>query len=261
MTQKDVADVVATANGTLVSQSTISRIFKNENITLKGLSEVPQARNSPENLQRRKEFADRMIAEIGVGPGDALASRIIYIDETGVNCNIHRGRGWSLKGDRAYICTATQRGGNVSCFGTLSPTRGFWLSSILGSFRHLSFLGEIECYLDFHYDSIPDGGFVFVMDNVPFHHHHSIRALIEDRGHQLVFVPPYSPFLNAIENAFSKLKIEMARVLMTNRRSPDTVIDALRGASDSITLENCVNYYENAVSYLPQCSALTPVLN
>jgi transposase len=261
ITQVNVVDTLSAANGTVVHQSTISRVFKAENITLKSISEVPQARNSPENLLRRQEYANWMTAEIGEGLVDALASRITYIDEVGVNCNLHRNQGWSFKGDRTYISTCTQRGGNVSSFGALSPTRGFWLSSILGPFRHTSFLSELECYMDFHNHAIPVGGFIFVMDNVPFHHHNSIRELIETRGHHLVFIPPYSPFLNAIENAFSKLKNEAAKALMESRRCPDSVSEALRRGALQITLQDCVGYHENVKSYLPSCSALMPIQN
>jgi len=45
-----------------------------------------------------------------------------------------------------------------------------------------------------------------VMDNVPFHHAELVSNLFASTSHQLVFLPPYSPFLNPIENFFNQLK-------------------------------------------------------
>jgi transposase len=47
---------------------------------------------------------------------------------------------------------------------------------------------------------------VFVMDNVAFHKTAEIRSIFENSMHEIVFLPPYSLFLNPIENIFSKWK-------------------------------------------------------
>jgi transposase len=49
-------------------------------------------------------------------------------------------------------------------------------------------------------------GQVVVMDNLSAHKGQRIRELIEGRGCELMYLPPYSPDLNPIEEAFSKLK-------------------------------------------------------
>jgi transposase len=46
----------------------------------------------------------------------------------------------------------------------------------------------------------------FVLDNVPFHRMTVINELIESHGHRVLFLPPYSPQLNPIEEVFSKWK-------------------------------------------------------
>jgi transposase len=45
---------------------------------------------------------------------------------------------------------------------------------------------------------------VVILYNVPFHRSSTVSDLFNARGHRLVTLPPYSPFLNPIENAFSK---------------------------------------------------------
>ena len=49
-------------------------------------------------------------------------------------------------------------------------------------------------------------GQVLVMDNLSVHKGERVRELIEHRGCQLLYLPPYSPDLNPIEEAFSKIK-------------------------------------------------------
>ena len=49
-------------------------------------------------------------------------------------------------------------------------------------------------------------GQVVVMDNLSAHKGDRVRKLIEERGCELVYLPPYSPDLNPIEEAFSKMK-------------------------------------------------------
>ncbi len=49
-------------------------------------------------------------------------------------------------------------------------------------------------------------GQVVVMDNLGAHRQERVRDLIEKRGCSLLYLPPYSPDLNPIEEAFSKMK-------------------------------------------------------
>jgi transposase len=58
-----------------------------------------------------------------------------------------------------------------------------------------------------------------VMDNLGAHRPKRIRELIEARGAQLVFVPSYSPDLNPIEQAFSKIKNILRKIGAPTKRS------------------------------------------
>ncbi|WP_309738418.1 transposase, partial [Chamaesiphon sp. OTE_20_metabat_361] len=60
---------------------------------------------------------------------------------------------------------------------------------------------------------------VLIMDNAPIHRKGAIRQLVEAAGHQVLFLPKYSPDLNDIEHDFSALK--RARMYAT----PDTTLD------------------------------------
>jgi transposase len=56
----------------------------------------------------------------------------------------------------------------------------------------------------------------FVMDNVRFHRSEEVVTLIEAHGHFAVFLPPYSPFLNHIEELFNQWK----QLIKKNKKSP-----------------------------------------
>jgi transposase len=60
-------------------------------------------------------------------------------------------------------------------------------------------------------------GQVMVMDNLSAHKGERVRKVIEDRGCQLLYLPPYSPDLNPIEEAFSKVK-RLLRVIGPGRK-------------------------------------------
>ena len=54
---------------------------------------------------------------------------------------------------------------------------------------------------------------IIVMDNARFHKSEETREIIEDHGHQLLFLPPYSPDLNPIENYWAILKGKLRKVV------------------------------------------------
>ncbi len=65
-------------------------------------------------------------------------------------------------------------------------------------------------------------GDVVILDNVAFYKSEKVKALVKARGAWLLFLPPYSPDLNPIEMAFSKLKEPVAKIRCTNIRRNNT---------------------------------------
>jgi len=74
-----------------------------------------------------------------------------------------------------------------------------------------------------------------IMDNVRFHKTKSVRLLIENKGYGVMFLPPYSPFLNPIKNMFSKWK-DLVRRKIENE---DDLMIAINETSMVITSEDC----------------------
>ena len=88
---------------------------------------------------------------------------------------------------------------------------------------------------------------VVIMDNLPAHHRPAIRAAIEAAGARLLYLPPYSPDFNPIENAFAKLKASLRKAAA---RTIDGLWEAIRDALPQFTPDECQNYF-TAAGYEP----------
>ena len=91
-------------------------------------------------------------------------------------------------------------------------------------------------------------GDVVVMDNLPAHKVKGVRQAIEDAGASLLYLPPYSPDLNPIEMAFSKLK---AAPRQAAARTIDDLWDVIAEAIDDFTPTQCRNFFA-AAGYEPK---------
>ena len=85
-------------------------------------------------------------------------------------------------------------------------------------------------------------GDVVVMDNLGSHTLARVRAAVEAAGCRLLFLPPYGPDLNPIENAFSKLK----RLLRSAaERTADGLWAAIGRLLDRFSPAECRNYFRH----------------
>ncbi len=86
-------------------------------------------------------------------------------------------------------------------------------------------------------------GDIAVMDNLPSHKVDGVRQLIEEKGAMLLYLPPYSPDLNPIEQAFSKLKACLRKAA---ERSVDALWKAIGRIIKTFSADECANYFANA---------------
>lgn len=86
-------------------------------------------------------------------------------------------------------------------------------------------------------------GDIVILDNLAAHKSAAARAVIEAAGAKLLFLPPYSPDLNPIENAFSKLKALLRKAAA---RSVEQLWKAIAQAIDTFTPSECANYFAAA---------------
>lgn len=85
-------------------------------------------------------------------------------------------------------------------------------------------------------------GDILVLDNVPFHKAAGVRDAIEARGARLLYLPPYSPDLNPIEKAFSKLKAYLRKA---GARTKETLWQAIGEAVENYNYEECLNLFKS----------------
>jgi hypothetical protein len=81
-----------------------------------------------------------------------------------------------------------------------------------------------------------------VMDNLPAHKPGRVRELIEDKGCGVVYLPPYSPDYNPIEEAFSKIK-GVLRDAQARTRWP--LVEAMGQALSTVTAQDATNFFEH----------------
>jgi transposase len=195
-----------------VSTTTISRALENQLITLKCLTkdaDVPEARNRPENIAHRRDFAQWLV---GLPP----ACQLIYLDETGYNIWTRRSQGRSRRGQRVRRVVHTQRGVQVNIVQAISPTLGLvhhqTLAVTMNAARFQQFIEEMMHAVTVREDVQPGDQFCVVMDGASFHRGAHIPEQFR-RQWQLKVLPPYSPFLNPVEDAHSCLKAAVKRQL------------------------------------------------
>jgi transposase len=87
-----------------------------------------------------------------------------------------------------------------------------------------------------------------VMDNLSAHKGKKVRQLVEARGCRLLFLPPYSPDLNPIEEAFSKVKASLRRA---RARSRETLVGAIGRAISAVTARDTRDFFEGCGYRLP----------
>ena len=92
-------------------------------------------------------------------------------------------------------------------------------------------------------------GQLVVMDNLSSHKGKRVRELIEERGCELVYLPPYSPDLNPIEEAFSKIK---GFIRKAEARTREALVEAMGAAISAVTARDVHGFFEH-------CGYATPV--
>jgi transposase len=170
-----------------------------------------------------------------------LLGKIVFIDETGLNTKMARLRGRSAKGHRLVASIPHGHWKTMTFIAGLRHD-GMTAPWVLdGPMDGLAFITYIKTQLA----PTLQKGDVVVMDNLPAHKVAEAEAAIKERGAWLLFLPPYSPDLNPIELAFSKLKAHMKRLAIR------TVGDLWKGVGEILNLfskQECKNFF-NAAGY------------
>jgi transposase len=175
--------------------------------------------------------------------------KIFFLDESGFSfcMRLHYGR--APVGQAAHVTVPAIRSRNFSLAAAMSMNGLAFHSMQDHAFNTQSFhlfLVDFFGYLTSH----DIRNVTIIMDNVKFHKSASISAVVNSYGHRLVFLPPYSPFMNPIEEMFNQWK---HFVKMASPQNARELTIAISNAASRISADHCNGYFRHMESYLPLC--------
>lgn len=166
-------------------------------------------------------------------------SRLVFIDETGLNTKMTRGFGRALRSERC-LCKIPHGHWHTNTFIAALRVEGLHAPWLLdGPMNGDAVLIYVKDVLG---PELHPGDLV-VFDNLSSHHASGVRVAIEEVGATLLDLPPYSPDLKPIEMVFSKLK---ARLRKHVARDFDALACALSDVLKSFSPVECTNFIRHA---------------
>ena len=177
--------------------------------------------------QRREWFA---------GQPDLDPAKLVFIDETGASTNLARKRGRCRRGRRLRAPIPHGH------YKTVTLVAGLRLSGLVAqkAFDRPINATSFEDWVKNCLVPTLSKGDVVVMDNLSAHKGPRVEKLIEAAGAELRYLPPYSPDMNPIEKAYSKLKAYLRKIV---ERTVAGLMSALRACADIFKPTECENYF------------------
>lgn len=182
-------------------------------------------------LRKRQAWFDGQI--------DLDPERLVFIDETWAKTNMARTHGRAPRGERLRIGVPHGHWKTTTFVAGLT-LRGMVAPFVLGGpINRIAFETYVEKVL------VPElrPGDIIVRNNLSSHKGPMVRTLIEAAGARLLFLPPYSPDFNPIENAFAKLKAMLRKAA---ERTVDGLWSAIGKIIETFTPAECANYFAAA---------------
>lgn len=234
-----------------VSVQTISKCISNFNYSFKRTQIHPARRNDEASLNARQTYANLFIRYLTATEEQTF----VFIDEVGFCATMRSKYGRSQIGTSPIHVPATIRSRNVSVCCAITKEKALLFKAQTTAFNTGFFKDFlIELFQVFEHQGVQRA--TLILDNVAFHKSQQIQGLFENMPHELLFLPPYSPFLNPIENWFSKWKQYVRQQRPANEENLLLLIE--RGL-ETLTRSDCNNYFRHMLSYLPRCQAREPI--
>jgi transposase len=236
ITLVELADLLRSDHGAVFAPSTVWRFLDRHDISIIKKTAHAAEQERPDVAAQRQAWLD---AQPHLDP-----ALLVFIDETGASTKMARLRGRARRGERCRAAVPHGHWKTTTFTGALR-LEGMTAPMILdGPMNREAFEAYIEQVL------VPTlrPGEIVVMDNLPAHKPASVRAAIEAAGATLLYLPPYSPDFNPIENAFAKLKANLRKV---SARTIGSLWNAIGNALPSFTAKECANYFA-AAGYEPK---------
>lgn len=219
------------AQGLVFGFGTLQRFFRRHKITREKKTAHASEQSRPDVLMKREAWFE--------GQLDLDPERLVFIDETWTSTNMVRRHGRCSRGERLRVSVPHGHWKTTTFVGALT-LRGFIAPFVIdGVINRNAFETYVAKVL------VPElrAGDIVIMDNLPGHKGPRVGELIEAAGASLLYLPPYSPDFNPIENAFAKLKALLRKAA---ERTVSGLWKALGQLIDLFPPEECANYFAAA---------------
>jgi transposase len=165
--------------------------------------------------------------------------RLFYLDESGAQTNMTRLYGRAPRGERLVDTAPGGHWASLTMVCTILYDRVVAPMVTDGPMNGLTFQGYVDWLL------VPElkSGDTVIMDNLSSHKSTAVETSIQATGAKLLFLPPYSPDLNPIEQMWSKVKAHLRREA---KRTQRTLTNAIGKALKSVTPEDCRGFFLSA---------------
>jgi transposase len=186
--------------------------------------------DTPENRQRRQAWREQV--------SQLDPKRLVFLDESGVTTQMTRHYGRAPRGERIREATPAGHWNTLTLLGAMTQ-QGMLASMTVESPTDgdvfLAYLDEVLC-------PQLQAGQVVVMDNLSVHKVAGVRERIEAVGATLLYLPPYSPDFNPIEQAWSKIK---QKLRSAQARTVEALEAAVAQALATVTSQDATAWFHH----------------
>lgn len=179
-------------------------------------------------MARRSEYLAQIL---DIAPAD-----LVFLDEAGSHIAMTRAHAWAPEGERVHGRVPRNRGKVLTMIGALTLEGVTAMMTVEGG----TSADVFKRFIAEHLVPTLRPGQVVVMDNLGAHHATGVRAMIEEAGARVLYLPPYSPDLNPIESCWSKVK-NILRSL--GARSIEALELAVKVAAQLVTPQDAESWF------------------
>jgi transposase len=235
LTLAELCERYEEAYGVKVSVPTMYNTLERLKITRKKKSFSDPKKDTPE-AEIIKENYDEQLHKIE--PSDRF-----YLDETSSCTNMSPLYGRSLRGEKVYDKKPTHPSSTVSTVAILSNEEGIKCRyTYTGSLTSYLFI----IYLDTFVLPVLKSDHTIIMDNHPVHRSKIVQKYLNDNKIKFLYLPPYSPKLNPIEEAFSKIKNFIKK---QKARTKEKLLEVIKKSFETITTTDAKGYFKHAFEF------------
>ncbi|EIE85106.1 hypothetical protein RO3G_09816 [Rhizopus delemar RA 99-880] len=227
-----------------IKKSTVHNFLKSEcNLSFKRVTLRPVARNDTTKIAARLAWVKHWTMTDMNYLGNC-----VFVDESAFNINMRPSGGWSEKGTPAIVTTPSTRAISHTVLGAISAR--FIVSMELRSPQE-EWSKRIKIDYGNRKRKAPD-----VMDNAPIHTAKEIDELITKRGHKSIYLPPYSPELNPIEQFWAIVKNKVKRSRFEDK---EDLFTRVTEACNSVPPNHLHAFVQHSVNVFEKCLNGKPI--